>query len=538
MSVEFRQRTPGEYAKIAWRRKWLIILPTIAIATAIAWVVYKLPSIYESTTLVVVKPAIISTSVVAPITDVDLTLRLNNITQVVTSRSSLEPLIQKYNLYHAERLREEPIESLVQRMRGDIKVEVATSKDQNTSGFRISYRGSDPRSTQMVTAELAGKYISENTSETTNMTASTKQFFANELTEAKAQLDLVDQKRLQFMQQSIGSLPSEAPGLVGQLNGLREQQKTLITEIGRLRDSRTVQSNQLNDLINQFERDKDDYIVQASDPKTTPAYGQLAQRKATLDAQLQNMLTTLKPKNPEVKAVQNEITEVQRQMDELIVDHKTKVEEIRTRMAGRTDPRIGGIRANLQIIDGEIQRSQRSLSQIEGQVGQIEQRLNRVPNAEVGLEVLTREYQSKKAQYDSLLDKEQRAKLASNVATNQQGEAIEVVDPASLPERPVAPNRPLLLTFGLGLGLAVGLMFAALFEVPRLLTIQTTKDAEHYTGLPVLISVPELMTPREKRRLQLRHALLTGLGVVATVVSIPTLAYILKLTRVFELFVA
>ena len=48
MSVEFRQRTPGEYAKIVWKRKWLIILPAIAVATAVAWVVYRLPDVYES----------------------------------------------------------------------------------------------------------------------------------------------------------------------------------------------------------------------------------------------------------------------------------------------------------------------------------------------------------------------------------------------------------------------------------------------------------------------------------------------------------
>jgi len=35
MSFEFRQRTPGDYVKIASKRKWLIILPAIAIATAV-----------------------------------------------------------------------------------------------------------------------------------------------------------------------------------------------------------------------------------------------------------------------------------------------------------------------------------------------------------------------------------------------------------------------------------------------------------------------------------------------------------------------
>jgi uncharacterized protein involved in exopolysaccharide biosynthesis len=54
MSVQFRQRTPGEYARIIWKRKWLIILPAIAIASAITWVVLRLPDVYESTTLIIV----------------------------------------------------------------------------------------------------------------------------------------------------------------------------------------------------------------------------------------------------------------------------------------------------------------------------------------------------------------------------------------------------------------------------------------------------------------------------------------------------
>ena len=57
MSVQFRQRTPGEYMKILNRRKWLIILPIIAVATSVAWVVYRLPDVYESSTLIVVTPA-------------------------------------------------------------------------------------------------------------------------------------------------------------------------------------------------------------------------------------------------------------------------------------------------------------------------------------------------------------------------------------------------------------------------------------------------------------------------------------------------
>jgi hypothetical protein len=33
MSVQFRQRTPSDYVKITWKRKWFIVLPAIAVAT-------------------------------------------------------------------------------------------------------------------------------------------------------------------------------------------------------------------------------------------------------------------------------------------------------------------------------------------------------------------------------------------------------------------------------------------------------------------------------------------------------------------------
>src|SRR4029079_4495709 len=81
MSVQFRQRTPGEYLKILKRRKWLIILPVIAVASAVAWVVYRLPDVYESSTLIVVKPATLPNSVVPTVTDDSLTRQLSSIAQ-------------------------------------------------------------------------------------------------------------------------------------------------------------------------------------------------------------------------------------------------------------------------------------------------------------------------------------------------------------------------------------------------------------------------------------------------------------------------
>src|SRR5207237_3118590 len=123
MSVDFGRRTPGELARMIWRRKWLILLPTVAVAVAVVWVVWRLPDVYESTTLLTVRPATISTSAIPQLSDSDLTIRINNITQEVTSRSTLEPMIERYNLYAVERRRGAAMDELVERMRTkDIKI--------------------------------------------------------------------------------------------------------------------------------------------------------------------------------------------------------------------------------------------------------------------------------------------------------------------------------------------------------------------------------------------------------------------------------
>jgi hypothetical protein len=87
---------------------------------------------------------------------------------------------------------------------------------------------------------------------------------------------------------------------------------------------------------------------------------------------------------------------------------------------------------------------------------------------------------------------------------------------------------------GVAAGLFLGLLFTALLEVPLLLTIQNSEDVRHYLGLPLLISLPEILTAKEARSIPRRHRLLLAAGVVATIVSIPLLALGLKVTHLFE----
>lgn len=536
MSIEFRQRRMSEYARIMQKRKWLIILPTVAIGLAIAYVVFRLPDVYESSTLIVVKPSTLPNSVVPTITEETLTRELTSISQVVTSRSSLQPLIEKYDLYAEERHRGEPLEVLIDYMRKSIKVEVNATRNEVTNGFNITYRGRDPKATQHVAAELASRYIDEQTKGTINAGTSAKQFIEDQVRTAKDELDEIDKRRLDYMQQNMNNLPSQSQALVGRLTALHEEQKALIAEQGRQRDLGAAYRSQLADITKSYDQEIALSAENTTDPKVTPAWAELVRRRSELEAIQQSLLTQYTPKHPDVLANKLQIDSVKRAQDQMIDDWKARIDERKQKLTNLTDPRILSLKTQIAMIDSDSDRTQKLLSATNAQIGELDDRINAIPNTEVGLQTLDREYQTKKSNYDALLVSQQKIMIGADAANQQQGEGIQVVDPANLPERPVAPKRVLLTVGGFAIGLALGMLLTAIFEVRRLFTIQTTDDAKHYTGLPVLVAIPELLTAAEARAIPRRQRFAMAAGLAVAFVSMPALAFVLRLTHVFERF--
>ena len=534
MSADFRQRRPSEYLKILRRRKWLLILPVLAVTIAVAYVVYRLPDVYESETLIVVRPSNLPTSVVTGVSEDSMTRQLTSINQVVTSRSQLEPLVKKYDLYRVERSRGEPMETVIETMRDNIRVAVNTSRNDITNGFNIAYRYRDPKLAQAITAELASKYVYVQTNETISSNTSAVNFINNQVSQAREALDAVDKQRVEFMSANVGKLPSEAQSLLNQLTGLREEQKALMTETGRLQDRRAASANQLAVLQQQNEAAINDVSENLTDPKTTLAWSNLVSRKAQLDGELTRITQEYTPKHPDVIAKKEEVQRVQDEMDTMIAEWKDKIKERKAKLEGRPSAQLSAVQNEIKLIDGEIKRQQALLAQNETNIASLVARINNVPGVEVQLSAIERDYETKKAALDKLLAEQQKITLNKEAATQQQGEGIQVIDAANLPSQPVAPKRLLLSSIGLAVGFAVGILLVAAFEGPRLLTIQNADDARHYTGLPVLLSVPELLTPQEARAVPRRRRLLLAAGVVATLVSIPMLALALKLTHIFE----
>ncbi len=93
--------------------------------------------------------------------------------------------------------------------------------------------------------------------------------------------------------------------------------------------------------------------------------------------------------------------------------------------------------------------------------------------------------------------------LATSLERRQQGEQFRIIDPPSLPDKPLAPNHFRLSLVGFALGIGLGLGLAVVLELTDV-RVRQEKDLEGLVPAPVLVGIPRLGTPEEDH-----HHLLT-----------------------------
>ncbi len=551
MSIEFRQRKPGELIGIIKRQKWLILLPMLTMTAAIGYVVYRLPSIYESTSLLTVKPPSISQNLVQSLSSEDLSQRLTTINQEVLSRSSLEPMVQKYDLYKTERSSGVPMELIIDKMYKSIVVKLDETGNEKVAAFRISYRDRDPQAARNVTSELASKYVYAQVQQSTEIAQSTNELFEKQLNEKKIALDDLEKQRLDIMMANVATLPESEQGLVAQLQGLRQREdtitkekQTLFNEKGRMSDSIAANNRQMR-LMEDFGEKETQDTARTTTIEDTPAYGELTKKRAELQAQLDTLKKVYKDKFPAVVAKQSEIDRINEEFENLRKNSDKRVQNATQATSRKSELQKKSLELENQRIQSQIGLIEQQLGQkdIERgqnsvQITQLEAKINTIPNVKVALEGVNARYASAKGTYDEILKKKNDAGTSLGATIDNLGEMIRVQDPANVPSSPVAPKRFVLTLVGSGVGLLFGLLFAAFFEIPRLFRIQSIEDAKHYTGLPVLASVPLLLSEGEKTWGRRSHWLKLAAGLAAAVGIIPVIVLILQATRVFDRLVS
>ncbi len=456
----------------------LAVLSTFLLGSLLAAaIVYQLPAIYRAEALILVESQRIPEKFVASTVDVNLRDRINTISQQILSYRRLLEVIEKFNLYRAQRLRL-PQEEVVEEMRKDIEIRVEEGWPQDRPGaFRVAYHGPQPPVVALVANQLANLFIEENLRAREVHALGTSEFLDTQLAEARKRLEEQEAKLSAYKLRHNGELPQQENVLISSAARYQLQLQGVQEAIARAQQQKLLLENSLAAAEASFAGLRQIIEELGQRGSEGPGATEVPASEA-LEKQLAALKARYTPDHPEVRHFEQMLRAV-REMEH---------DDGRSRKAGaggngreatsspgslrfnemliRERERMDNLRAQIAASVKQLEALEEERQAIARQLQAVLSRLERLPVREQELASLTRDYEITKANYQSLLDKKFAAEMATEMERRQKAERFTLLEAARVPEKPVRPNRPLLLSLGILLSLVLGVGLALAIELP------------------------------------------------------------------------
>lgn len=516
VSVARRPLDIEDYIDILRRHKAWILGPAFAALVLSVVVAFLWPDTYVSSATIRVVPPQVPENLVPTNVNTEMSQRINAMYQTISSRNNLTNIINTFNLYPKERQRK-PMEDVVETMRQAIKignVSPVTQGKQTIPAFQISFAYENRILAQKVTAELVSRFMTENTRERTNQSVLTTAFLKDQVEAAKKDLDALDAKLTAYRQSFQGRLPEQAQTNQMQLNALEQRVGNLNGALARISQEKLLLESDLRTLKVQR--------ASLTPAPQTAARRQKNERLAQIDREILQLEATVanlrehyKDTYPDVRRVLTQLSTARKMREKLLAEDEqerneealagkeARLDPVAEREARQLDAAIERTEAQIKVKNNEAEAYQREIANIEKQIRVVQSRIEAAPISQQQYSELIRDYELAKIRYEEMNKKRAASAIAEELERRQQGETLELLDPASLPQSPTQPQRVLIIGAGTGLGLVLGLFLAGAREAKDT-SLKNLKDVRAYTQLPILGSVPLLenaLVIRRRKRL-------------------------------------
>jgi len=467
-----------DYVGILKRRWWLIlgcVVVFFAIGTGISYVI---PPQYLSTTLVLIEQQKVPENYVKPVIDEDLSERLASMREQILSRSRIQPIIDRYNLFAGNQATMDDRVEMTQKAIG-VKPIPAGPNSHGMPGFFITFKARDARTAQQVCSDITSLFVSENTSARQQSAEGTTDFLKQQLADAKRNLDDQDAKLAAFEQKYFGRLPGQEAANSSTLQALSTQLDATTQNLNRTQQEETF----IQALISQQSQS-----VQAAEPTGVASVDERKREMKTLVEQKLALETLYTPDHPDVVAITRRIADLQAE-----IDRASNAPAVATPVAakGPETPQMQQLKAQLRAVQQSIVSARQEQAHISQQIGSYESKVEASPMVEEQYKEVTRDHDTAVQFYNSLLTKMNESTMATALELRQQGEQFLVMDQANLPESPSFPNRFLFAVAGLAAGLVLGIGLAALLEY-RDKSVRNELDIWAFTKLPTLAIISHM----------------------------------------------
>src|SRR6267378_231052 len=456
--------------EILRRRRVLAVLPFLFVLTAAVSLAVFLPSLWTARSLVLVNRQAIPERYVTPTVQADIEARLLTLSQEILTPERLTQIARQYGLYRNAR----STDDLVDRMRKDIRIELMDQREQRGREsrsflFTVSYTAANPVVAARVANTLSSLYIEENGRQREQAAASTSEFLGTQLRDLREKLQTQERQITAYKEKNLGELPEQKDVNLRTLERLQQQLQLAHENNRRAIERRQMLTNALGEIDTTVATTA---APSAAGPSVTPA-DTAAARLNLLRQELAMTQTRFSDRYPDVVQLREQIR---------VLEAKVEAEK---QAAAALPKAVAGAPKRI----GRDLRVPPENAYVASLMTQHEQELA----------ILTRDYDTSKELFKSLLTKRGEADMASELELRQKGENFRVIEPARLPERPAGPNRFRLLL--VGLALAIGASGAAVVLAEQVDTsFRRVDEIRSSLPLPVLSAIPRITTEQDRAR--------------------------------------
>jgi polysaccharide chain length determinant protein (PEP-CTERM system associated) len=496
----------------AWRYRWLALAVGWGICL-LGWLsVFMMPNVYEASARVYLD----SQSMLGPLLE-GLAVRANVdselavVRQALLSRPRLEAVARETDLFVRAKTPAQA-DLLIQdlRMRIVIATDARTPNSNSDGVYRITYRDNDRAKSLEVVQTLLNSFVEDTLSGKRQGQEEAQRFLREQIADYEKRLQEAEARLADFKKQNIGKMPDNRGDYFVRL-------QTEMVQLERVRQESRLAEARRAEIERQLAGEEPllfGFDEQATaNTRATGGRSDVASRLRQLESREEELLLRYTEKHPEVVAVRATIEDLKKQQAEELTRLRNGQQLTGSLSQSlKSNPVYQGIRTELNRTEIQLAELRQDLGQRQARVSELQQLVNNVPEVEAELARLNRDYDVTRTQYQELAKRLQTAQLTEDAAKTGVV-SFDVIDPPQAAFEPVEPNRFMLLSVILivGLGAAGGTAYLLNMIRPVFYNVRTLAEI---VGLPVIGPVGRTWTDQDRLRRRLQVAALSGAAIL------------------------
>jgi capsular exopolysaccharide synthesis family protein len=464
-----------DYFNIIVRFKWIVA--SIFLAVFVVSFIYtaKAPRIYKATSKVLLEDKMGSnlffTSMNNKASSINNNIQILQSFPVMTIANQILSRHKDYDSF--------PISQIDGLPEAYLKGNIEVDTERETDILIISFNSTYPLEAKEAANAAANALMQQDTDYARREFRNAREFLANQLDEHDRRLRSAEEElRTYKIEHGVSMLSEETQKLIEQSSDLTAMLSESVTELD-------VADNHLNFLKEEL-AEQDIFLADVNSVLSSPLLEQLKLETVTLQTQYINFLTKSEysPDHPELVALKSSIESAKLKLNE-------ELQRILQVKSGSADPLM--FRSSLieKISTAQIDQNIKSSKVISLRVAveKYNERMSQLPDTEVQLARLERNYKINEKTYTMLIEKYEEAKIAEKSKIGK----IRIVEEARIPKSPIKPNKKMnmmiAIVLGLGLGIGAALLIHSLDS-----KIRTFDDVRKFVSLPVLGTIPHIQS--------------------------------------------